>query len=262
MEIQDLYRYAKSLVDKIKQEKPAYASEQDAALCLIEMESQEIISGVSCISIKQDEVVTFSAEHVAVVAMVAAGHKKANRVIILSLEDGSLMEPEEDCLNILLRLDKGNDSCEIVTEPDKTMTIAALTAPPPPPVDFFSGFGDEDTDAEEGSVVFDGGFDESYAAPQHATVKPEVTAEPEQAESLGAPADFASDVTVDESNPFNTPSAAESAPVTIAGTHGEVPVMTNNPAAPNQNAELSPEELLKRAKKKKKIAKSNFRFFK
>lgn len=261
MELQELYTYAKNLANKIKQEKPAYASEQGASLCLIELDTQEIISGVSCISIRQDAVVTFSAEHVAVVSMVAAGHKKAKRVIILSLEDGSIMQPEEASLHILMQLDSENADCAFVTETDKTMTIAELTAPPPPPVDFFSGFGDEDAEAAEGSTVFDGGFDESYTAPQHAPVKPEVTA-PEQPGSLGAPAEFASSVTVDESNPFNSPSAAESAPVTIAGTPGSAPAMTGNPAAAaSRDAELTPEELLKKAKKKKKIAKSNFRFF-
>ena len=308
MEINEFYGYAQSLADKIKAEKPSYAAESGAALCLIALDSQEIIPGVSCISIRQDQVVMFSAEHVAVVSMVAAGHKKAKRIVILSLADGSIQMPEESCLNILLSLESENENCEIVTAANRTVTVRNLNAEPDeedepitellpeppapvsetvtpaeepvpaptqtPAVDFFSGFGDDDADAAEGAAAFESGFDASYSAPQHAPVKPVKTASADNASlgthaALGAPADFASGVTIDENNPFNAPSAAESAPVAFAEAArsgaGETaaPVMTGTPAAPPvRDANLSPEELLKKAKKKKNIAKSNFHFFK
>lgn len=273
MDVNALYNVAKGFVNKIQNEKPALAAESDAAICLILTDDEEIYSGVTGMGIHNGNIVSYPAECVALIAMFASGVFKAKQLIVISMEDHSVAVPCVECLDMLLLLDTGNDACEIAVSEDRIVPISELMSDgadaeeaeetsdiSSASVDYFSGFGNEmPEDVSDSAKVYEGGFDESYSAPQHEPVKKELGGNA----SLGAPAEFASEVEIDESNPFNERSE------TVAESDGAKPVgiltekASNAESAQDQKAKtLSKAELLKQAKKKKKVAKSNFSFFK
>lgn len=273
MDVNALYNVAKGFVNKLQNEKPAFASEADAAICLIVTDDEEIISGVTGIGIHAGNFVSHPAELVALAAMIAAGKFKARQMIVISMADNSIAVPCEECLEMLMLLDTDNDQCETAVSEDKIVTVGELMAEDDEEetadtssasIDFFSGFGDADVSGDEAApaAMFEGGFDESYSAPQHEPVKTEPTGD----DSLGEPADYASEVALDESNPFYEPvTEAQETGAEAASTGAPALTEPNMPkqAASSPGAKpLSKTELLKQAKKKKKVAKSNFNFFK
>lgn len=297
MAVDDLYQLARGCAEKIKAEKPVFVSEKDPMLCLVRSREGEVFSGISSICYNDEKICSAPAEYPAIMGMLAAGQTVADQIMTVFLTDCCVTKPDEAALDILQRINPQNLACEVFLSAERSVTLEALrnrglpeeqneparenaeeqeplraqgpeNENPEAPAsesaqaeateaegfDFFSGFGDETS--EGAAAAFDSGFDESYFAPQHA-VKPEGDA-PETAQKPEEDAaSFAVGVTVDESNPFNDASGDTAAPIareaTLAGTDSPE-------RAPQEHSreEISPAELLKKAKKRKKIAKSNF----
>lgn len=288
MDATALYNIAKRYVDQIKHDKPVIAVESGQSLCLALTEDEQVFSGITGIGIHDGDIVAYPAECVALIAMFTAGNFKIKQLIIVSMDDYSISVPCIECLNMVMHLDPANDSCEAVISEEKFVKVSELLEDAisdnsvyysyedpaedtdnvsadvsSAPVDFFSGFGDSDDVPEGGaadlSAVFQNGFDESYSGPQHAPV----AKKSEENSSLGAPAEFASSVSIDESNPFYAPpteasdTAASSEPAKSKKSNLETGAPSGQSSKP-----LSKGELLKQAKQRKKIAKANFNFFK
>ena len=279
MDMTALYNIAKGFVNKIKHEKPAFAEGSGSALCLILTEDEQIFSGISGMGIQDGNIVNYPAESIALTAMFSAGKYRAKQIMLLSIEDCSVSAPCTECLNMLLHLDKDNELCEAAISEEKSVTVKKLLSgdiseesasetsdkdsdEASGHVDYFSGFGDSDEGGAAPADMFQGGFDESYSAPQHEPVKKDTG----ENASLGAPAEFSSGVAIDESNPFYAPPKAASdtdpAPAEPAKKTGGARAAAEADAAAQNSKNLSKEELLQQAKQRKKIAKANFNFFK
>lgn len=268
MDVNALYNIAKGFVTKMQNEKPALAAEPDAAICLILTNDDEVYSGVTAMGIHNGNIVAYPAECVALIAMFAAGKFKAKQMLILSMNDLSILVPCIEAVDMLMLLDTGNDECEAAISEERFVTVRQLMQDDvieeeetedmdSAEVNFFSGFGDDEEDGEA-AAVFEGGFDESYSAPQHAPVQNETSGNVQ----LGAPVEFASGVDVDESNPFYEPPGAGEGDSEAAASETKVNKHMETETAPAQTKSMSKAELLKQAKKRKKVAKSNFNFFK
>lgn len=281
MDATALYNIAKGFVNKIKNEKPSVAEEIGGSMCLVVTDDEQIFSAMTGIGIYDGHISVCPAECVAPAAMFAAGRSKAKQIIVISMEDCSISIPCIECLEMLICLDADNNNCEAAVSEDRLITARELLSnvtssddtpeeassdTTSPAVDFFSGFGDNDVpaDGSASSAVFQGGFDESYFAPQHEPVKK--SAEDKTAPStLGAPAEYASSVVIDESNPFYAPPQEEtenSAPAQSLSDKNKETKASNEITSDQGSKNLSKEELLKQAKQMKKIAKANFNFFK
>ena len=143
----------------------------DANLCLIIADSDEIYSGVSSVSINEGTVEDVPAEKIAVMSIITAKHVIAKQMIVISLDDYSYFKPDEEALALLVNSSVDNSSCKVVLSPDEEV-VATTIVPADSAPDFLSG------------------YDEA---------------------ELGAPADFASGIDVDDTNPFNRESSNQDA---------------------------------------------------
>lgn len=263
-----LYNLAKGFINKVKNEKPSVAEESDVAICLIVLDDQKVISGITGMGVHEGNIISYPAECVAISAMFASGEFMAKQMIVVSMADNSITVPCVECLDMLMLLNTENDGCEIFIAEDRSATVSELLsaddddeeepeqdAEPSAAVNYFSGFDDAAPSDGTAAAAFDSGFDDSYAAPQHEPVKTPVDTE------LGAPADFASDVTLDESNPFNAQTDAAT-PTKSLNPSPEAKTEQEAVAKEEPDKDVSKEDLVKQAKKRKKIAKANFNFFK
>lgn len=282
MEIGAFYDTAKDFAEKIKTEKPNYVSDDDSALCLILTDKQEIFSGVTSVGIRNDNVTTVSAESAAIMSMKAAGQTNALLMITVLFSDYSISKPDKDRLEMLLAASTDNYGCEIVVSAEETATVMSLQSDSTSEFsDFFNGFDDDpESTSEVDEDVSDGSESESVS-------------------SLGAPAEFASGVDIDESNPFYEPPTADEPPKNVLASMENVvkdkyAVSTGSEKAADSDNETSDEEksattdsdtsanaldsapskaekkksknsmskgdLLKQAKKRKKVARANFNF--
>lgn len=263
MNMNELYNTAKKYADKLREEKPGYVSGEDSALCLIVTDKNEIFSGVTSVRISGGKTEEVHAEFNAVMSMKEAGQTAAKQMITVLFKDQSICVPCSDCLDLLFRASESNNNCAVMTGPDKASSAMSLRfGTSEDQADFLSGFD------------FDDGPSES---------------------ALGAPAEYAQAIAVDESNPFNaTSDEAQTEVVTFTGDRkkedspapeaaadtadsaaeaqggGEsAPAPESKPEAAAPAAENaadkedapSMEDMLKQAKKRKKIAKANFNFF-
>lgn len=259
MNVNELYNTAKKYADMLKQEKSAFVSD-DSSLCLIVTDKNELFTGVTGVRISGGKAETVHAEFNAIMSMKAADQAKAKQMITILFKDMSVAKPCDDCLDLLFRLSEDNNGCAVMTAPDSAASAMSLR------------FGTSDDSAD----MFSGfDFDDEPAA---------------DTSSLGAPADYAKAITVDESNPFNaTSDEAQTEVVTFTGDSkdkapepapevqssgdaqpeasqenaADSPVPVGRPELEGENKEpaMSMEDMLKQAKKRKKIAKANFNFF-
>ncbi|MCH5192936.1 MAG: hypothetical protein J1F11_03175 [Oscillospiraceae bacterium] len=284
MDTAALYDIAKGFANKIRTEKPAIAAEAGGALCLVVSDDDHVFSAVTGIGVHDGLIAAYPAEFSAVAAMLTTGVSRAKQIMVISMEDDSVSVPCSECLNMLMWLDVANERCEAAVSEDRSVIVRELAegdvsegfageaaagasdtadtsasetaSAGAPAFDFFSGFGDNDASDGSGAAAFDVGFDESYFAPQHEPVKKNT-----EGTSFGAPAEYASSVTIDESNPFYAPPGeAEAAPVQSLADKNKEAKAEGAPEQENKN--LSKADLLKQAKQMKKVAKANFNFFK
>ena len=154
-------------------EKRPELTNYDACLCLIVADTGDMYSGVSTVSINEGTVEDVPAEKIAVMSIITAKRVIAKQMIVISLDDYSYFKPDEEALGLLVNSSVDNSSCMVVLSPDEEVAAATIVPASEAP-DFLSG------------------YDEA---------------------ELGAPADFASPINDDPSNPFNKEtSGQESAP--------------------------------------------------
>ena len=115
------YNTAQNIAMNIQQHKAEYIFE-GSCLCLIITDSGDIYSGITGIAADNGIIETISAEKIAVMSVITAGSVIAKQMILISLNDYSMMKPEESSLAILVKSNVDNGSCEIIT----SLEIAAL----------------------------------------------------------------------------------------------------------------------------------------
>ena len=147
MDKSTLYSTAQNFANKVKEARPDITSDSDACLCLIIANSQEIFSGITGIKIDEGTVETYAAEEIAANALIAAGGARATQMILITLDDNSFMQPSENCLAKLMRASVENGACEIILNPEESVTAASLVTSVATP-DFLSGY-DDDTPVPE-----------------------------------------------------------------------------------------------------------------
>ncbi len=178
MEIKAFYGTAKKYAEKIKKEKPAYASEKDSSLCMIMGDNQEIYSGITSINIFEGNVSDVHSERAAITSLITdSKNVKAKQMVIVAFEDMSIQTPCEECLEFLIHADADNGQCEVVLAEDKSETALKLKSKTAGVTEKFLSE-KEDDKQDEKSV-------------------------------LGAPAEYVSGFEFDESNPFYEPPADE-----------------------------------------------------
>ena len=164
LDIGSFYNTAKNFATTIKQQKPEFASE-DACLCLIIADTGDIYSGVTSIAVNDGTIETVSAEKIAAMSLVTAKNVISKQMILVSLDDFGILEPDSEALSLLVQAGVDNGSCQVVMSLEGGVTAASLV--PTAAQDFLSGYDDS------------------------------------EAVSLAAPADFANSVAADNANPFN-----------------------------------------------------------
>ncbi len=108
------YNTAQNIAMNIQQHKAEYIFE-GSCLCLIITDSGDIYSGITGIAADNGIIETISAEKIAVMSVITAGSVIAKQMILISLNDYSMMKPEESSLAILVKSNVDNGSCEIIT---------------------------------------------------------------------------------------------------------------------------------------------------
>lgn len=178
MEIKAFYGTAKKYAEKIKKEKPAYASEKDSSLCMIMGDNQEIYSGITSINIFEGNVSDVHSERAAIMSLITDSKGvKAKQMVIVAFEDMSIKTPCEECLEFLIRADADNGQCEVILAENKSETALKLKS--------------KAAEVTEESVSEKSEDDQNDVS------------------ALGAPVEFVSGFEFDESNPFYEPPAEE-----------------------------------------------------
>lgn len=240
--------YAESLIEK----RPDCASTGNNAICAIFTSKHDIFTGVTDIS------QSVSAEYLAINAMCDAGQTKARQMITLLLSDFSVVKPNADGVAKLIETDSENGKCEVFVSNNESVKackiIGNASSVESEVKDFFNGFdGQENRTESAGKNAFEkmGLVSDSNTKETDTSVS---------SSELGAPADFSSGFDIDVTNPFYEAPAEDKEVTTIASAPAGKPVNTlgGSTESGNKTPIMSKDELLKQAKKKKKIAKNIF----
>lgn len=246
------YNMVKEYAESLIKQRPDCASTGNNAICAIFTSKHDIFTGVADIS------QSVSAEYLAINAMCDTGQTKARQMITLSLADFSVVKPNTDGIAKLIETDSENDKCEIFISQNESVKACEIA-------------GNVDSD-ESATDDFFGGFEgqinETESAVKNTFGKMGLVSESNMEETdkgvnrqkLGAPADFSSGFDIDVTNPFYEAPAEDKEVTTIASASANKPVNTlsGSTGSDNKTPTMSKDELLKQAKKKKKIAKNIF----
>ena len=309
MNIGDFYKYAVDYAQRMRFARPQLA---DCNAAFVTNENDEVYSCISGITIQDGNVVDVPADTSAYAMMKDAGFDIAKNIAVIRLYDDELLQPSEECMEIMLAVNKKNKNCMVCLGPDKEITLSASR----------NIVEDQVVDLTKAPEIDDDEYEEiTEEAPaaepvEQAAVEPEPEAEPEvQPEAAPMPDfmmgfDFSADeqpeaTPEDEAKALEEKKArqraaqeaidkklAEKAAAEAAKGNGGVAIAEDNPFAATSDAVtpveetlavfedvasgkadsfkpkdeidakplISPEELLKQAKRRKKIAKSNFLF--
>lgn len=224
MEKSVLFNTAKELAKKINLVKTCYRG-LEAAVIICE---DETYLGVTGVNVRNGKIIDVPADVAAFLNMKNSGGKTAKGLAVIKLEDLTLSKPSEEALELLFRAGIGNDGCLVCLGAGETKLLSELRL-----------------GTDSGSLMdgFDG-FDEPSGKEMPA---PDTTA------------NVISGVAVEESSPFYEKEEEVAPPdetLSVMSEEQKADAMKSTPVDP----ELTPEELLKQAKKRKNVAKSNFLF--
>lgn len=218
-----LHNTAKRTALKLKQQKPCFGGLEAAII----VNDSETYLGVTGIKIVDGAFVDIPADVTAFLNMKHSGGRTAKGLAVIRLDDMTFIPPSDEVLELLFRAGIENDNCLVCVSENESKPLSALRL---------------GTDSKSMMDGFDG-FDE----PDESSVSPDTTA------------NVISGVAVDESNPFfeQTEDVAPPEETLSVMTEEQKEDVFANAAA---ERELTPDELLKQAKKRKNVAKSNFLF--
>lgn len=249
------YNMVKEYAESLIKERPDCAS-ADNVICAIFTNKHDVFNGIAGIS-SGDSTVQPPAEYLAINAMCNAGQTKARQMITISLTDFSVIQPNIDSAKKLIETDSDNEKCEIFISTNQSVKACEIA-------------GNIHAD-ETGNNELSGGFEvqendiESTDSGEFEKTEPvsdtqESVGNDVKSSGLGAPADFSSGFDIDVTNPFYEAPAEDKEVKTISSAKVDKPVNTLNINSGNEKKipEISKDELLKQAKKKKKIAKNIF----
>lgn len=249
------YNIVKEYAEAFVKQKSDYISIENTSLCAVLTSSHDVFAGITGISLCNGSITTVPAEIIAVNAMFSAGQTKARQMITISLSDFKVVPPDKLSAELVIQADDENSKCEIFVSKNESVKAYEL-------------LGESDMNkAEEFFEGFDGQDAESSKAGKNAFEKMGLVSDngnnsesQDKKSELGAPADFSTGFDVDVTNPFYEAPVNEKSVetiATIAGNHGETTAKETAPSKPAPPT-MSKEDLLKQAKKKKKIAKAIF----
>lgn len=259
MDIKTLIKTAKNNAQKVKQAVPSATAEPGTELAVAADAKGKVYTGVTGITIKKGNVEKIKADYMAVLNMVNDGSRIASGVAVVKLGDLSVVKPSAECLELLFRTNVENDNCIAAVSETEGETVSSLRLGGSG-ADLMDGFdfGDDTAEASEDSVKE---ADDDYIEIDNKEPK---AAEP-AAENADAPehsTNVISGVKIEENNPFyESPSDVKPPEEVIATVSGEnLEAQALEREAEEEEPELSKAELLKQAKKRKKVAKANFLF--
>lgn len=249
------YNIVKEYAEVFVKQKSDCISIENTSFCAVLTSSHDVFAGITGISLCNGSVTSVPAEVIAVNAMFSAGQTKARQMITISLSDFKVIPPDKLSAELVIQADDENSRCEIFVSKNESVKAYELLGESDmnKAEEFFEGFDSQGTEPnkagknafEKMGLVSDNGNNSDSQG--------------KKAE-LGAPADFSTGFDVDVTNPFYEAPANDKGVetiATIAGNHGEAVSKETAPAKPAAPA-MSKEDLLKQAKKKKKIAKAIF----
>ena len=140
MKLGDFYKYATENAMRMRFARPQLA---DCNAAFVTNEKDEVFTCISGITIQDGNVVDVPADTSAYAMMKDAGFDVAKNICVIRLSDDELLQPSEECLEIMLALNPKNKKCMVCLGPDKEITVSAslnivedkpvdLTKPPEP----------------------------------------------------------------------------------------------------------------------------------
>lgn len=228
MENSVIYKTAKDLAEKLKREKPCYAGLEAAVII---GDKGTVYLGVTGVNAAGGNIVDVPADVAAFLNMRNSGGRTAAGLAVIKLGDMSFIQPSAEALELMFRTNAENDGCRVCLGAEDSKLLSALRL-------------GADSDSMMDGFDFDGPSAESgkKASPADTT------------------ANVISGVAVDKSNPFYESTEDVAPPeetLSVMTEEDKTDVFRNMDAGQEQ---LTPEELLKQAKKRKSVAKSNFLF--
>ena len=226
MENSVIYETAKKLAEKLKQERPCYGGLEAAVI----ISDKGTHMGVTGVTVSGDELTDIPAETVCFLNMRNAGGHKASGLAVIKLEDMSFREPSAESMELMYRTSAENDSCLVCLGENESRLLSALRL---------------GADCDSMMDGFD--FDEPSAVRNVNVSAPDTTA------------NVISGVAVEQNSPFYEKTEEVAPPedtLSVMSEEQRQEPLKSRPPEP----ELTPEELLKQAKKRKSVAKSNFLF--
>ncbi|MBR6046155.1 MAG: hypothetical protein IKP47_11025 [Ruminococcus sp.] len=238
MNLSELYEKAKEFSDKIRTEKPAFI---DRYAAFIAGDNDEVYLGVSGLALRDGKLVNQPADVSAALNMANAGCRVATGLVIISPKSGSVLKPSEEGLALLFKTNAKNDGCLVYLSETDNPTVLKLR------------FGDNAASMMDG---FDFGGDDSAPAPSASAAAPAAKPAGEKEAS-----NVIRGVGIDENNPFyEAPSDVKPPEEIIAADNAAAAAAAAQKKPAPEEPELTPEELLEQAKRRKKVARSNFLF--
>ncbi|MBR5089752.1 MAG: hypothetical protein IK093_10010 [Ruminiclostridium sp.] len=235
MDNSKIYSTAKELAEKVSREKPCYAGLETAVL----ISDKGTFLGVTGINVADGRIVDVPADIAAFMNMRNSGGRTALGLAVIKLADMSFVQPSEEALELMFRTNTENDGCLVCLGKDESKLLSALRL-----------------GADSDSMM--DGFDFDDAGDRPAAHSPAADSSRKYA-AANTTANVISGVAVDESNPFYEKTADVASPeetLSVMSEEQKEDALKNMTGAPD----LTTEELLKQAKKRKGVAKSNFLF--
>lgn len=177
--------------------------------------------GVTGVNTADGKIVDVPADVAAFLNMRNSGGRTALGLAVVKLEDMSFIKPSDDAQELMFRANTENDGCVVCLGAEESKKLSALRLGTDSD-SMMDGFGDDDSSANTSANVISG-------------------------------------VSVDESNPFYEKTADVAPPEETLSDKAERSE-TSSPDKTAAQPELTAEELLQQAKKRKSVAKSNFLF--
>ncbi|HAG14572.1 MAG TPA: hypothetical protein DCG49_12050, partial [Ruminococcus sp.] len=139
MELEALISKAIEYELVIQDARPQLSAVSDIQLCLIVTSDDEIITGLTCLTVKDDKIDTISPVWIAVKSL--PPRAIAKQMVKIQCIDDSVVQPTEEEIAVLLAERPSNGACEVIISQTESVAASSLRGDTPAS-DFLSGFDD------------------------------------------------------------------------------------------------------------------------
>lgn len=130
MKLNELYNIALDMLAEKKSNNFGFSIDDNATITVLSTDDGEIFKASNGSMIKNGSLQTTCSEHEAITIMMKSNKSKIDSIVSLKTENGAFTTPCEECIQLMLQINKDNSECNVMINDNESVKLHTLISNP------------------------------------------------------------------------------------------------------------------------------------